>query len=81
MPETANVNHQMSVEEVKETEFDKVWISYGNEPDDGEWGVILFGKIYSVDTLIGAGLEDLFEDLVKGENIESPTGNYKIFKA
>ena len=71
----------MSTKEVKEEEFEKVWISYGDDPHDGERGVILFGKLYSVETLLGAGLQEIFEDVVTGEDIEYPSGNYKLYRA
>ena len=40
--------------------FERVWIDYGE--DDGEEGIVLYGKLYSIATLDGAGFEDLLLD-------------------
>lgn len=60
--------------------FDKVWLSYGAEPDDGEWALVYRGRIYSIDTLEGAGFEDMLNDLISGETLDSPTGSYTVHR-
>ena len=78
---TQLVNEPLTQADVAKMHFDKVWISYGDDLDDGEWGVILYGRLYSIDTLEGAGFED---NLVEGfgdcgETLNRPTGEYKVY--
>ena len=65
--------------------FDRVWIDYGLDDEGercGEEGVMLYGKLYSIDTLDGAGLEDLILDATghKGETLDNPSGNYTVYR-
>ena len=60
--------------------FDKVWLSYGAEPDDGEWALVYRGRIYSINTLEGAGFEDMLNDLISGETLDSSTGSYTVHR-
>ena len=63
--------------QVKAMDYDKVWIDYG---EDGEWGIIVEGLLYSISTLEGAGFVDMLEDaVVRGEDVERPSGNYKLY--
>lgn len=59
--------------------FERVWIDYGA---GGEDGVILYGKLYSIDTLDGAGFEELLLDATGhgGESIGNPSGEYTIYR-
>ena len=59
--------------------FERVWIDYGA---GGEDGVILYGKLYSIDTLDGAGFEELLLDATGhgGESLSNPSGEYTIYR-
>lgn len=59
--------------------FERVWIDYGA---GGEDGVILYGKLYSIDTLDGAGFEGLLLDATGhgGESLDNPSGEYTIYR-
>lgn len=59
-------------------DFDKVWISYGPEPDNGEEALVYHGRIYCIDTLEGTGFEDVLLDLMDGDNLDNPTGSYTV---
>lgn len=60
-------------------DFDKVWISYGPEPDNGEWALVYRGQLYSIDTLEGAGFENMLRDLMAGgESLDNPSGTYRV---
>lgn len=62
-------------------DFDKVWISYGPEPDNGEWALVYGGQLYSIDTLEGAGFEDMLRDLMAGgETLDNPSGAYRVYR-
>lgn len=72
----------LTKEQMEAMNFEKVWISYGvdeNGVDDGEWGVILFGRLYSIDVLEGAGMEELLQDLSNGESISDAEKQYMVY--
>lgn len=63
--------------------FERVWIDYGlDEAGErcGEDGVVLYGKLYSIDTLDGAGLEELLLDTACGETLDNPSGTYTVYR-
>lgn len=69
--------------DLDEMHFERVWIDYG--PDESgersaEDGVVLYGKLYSIDALDGAGLEELLLDAVSGETLDNPTGTYNVYR-
>ena len=69
--------------DLDELHFDRVWIDYG--PDEagercGEEGVVLYGKLYSIDTLDGAGFEELLLDAMSGETLDHPSGTYTVYR-
>ena len=66
--------------DVDKMHFEKIWLSYGPGTDDGEWAVVIFGRIYSIVTLEGAGLEDVLNDLMPGETLDDPTGPYTAYR-
>ena len=54
--------------QVKAMDYEKIWINYG---DDGEWGIVVDGLLYSISTLEGAGFVDMLQDaVVRGEDVE-----------
>lgn len=64
--------------QVKAMDYDKVWIDYG---EDGEWGIIVDGLLYSISTLEGAGFVDMLQDaVVRGEDVERPSGSYRLYR-
>ena len=66
--------------DVDKMHFEKIWLSYGPGAENGEWAVVIFGRIYSIDTLDGAGLEDILNDLMAGETLDNPTGPYTAYR-
>ena len=71
--------------EINKMHFDRVWIDYGMGEDGerfGEEGVVLYGKLYSIDVLDGAGLEDLLLDATGtgGESLDNPSGKYTVYR-
>ena len=71
--------------EIDKMHFDRVWIDYGMDEDGerfGEEGVVLYGKLYSIDALDGAGLEDLLLDATGtgGDTLDNPSGKYTVYR-
>ena len=63
--------------------FERVCIDYGTDEEDRplvENGVVLYGRLYSIDTLDGAGFEELLLDAVSGETLDHPTGSYTVYR-
>lgn len=77
MLEQLQDHEPVTSEEVKHMDYAKVWIDYGEE---GEWGIVVDGLLYSIDTLEGAGFADMLQDAVQGEDVTRPTGNYKLYR-
>lgn len=75
-------NQPLTQTDVDELHFDRVWIDYGVREDgerEGEEGVVLYGKLYSIDALEGAGFEEMLLDLAEGETLDCPSGNYTVY--
>ena len=70
----------LTLADVDKMNFDKVWMSYGDGTDDGEWGIVIFGRLYSIDVLEGAGLQDMLDDLMCGESLDRPSGQYVVYR-
>lgn len=69
--------------EIDKMHFDRVWIDYGMDEDGerfGEEGVVLYGKLYSIDVLDGAGLEELLLDATGGDTLDNPSGKYTVYR-
>ena len=58
-------------------DYDKVWLDYG---DEGEWALVVNGRIYSLAVLEGAGFEDILRDEVAGETMDRPSGDYTVYR-
>lgn len=56
--------------------LDEVWLEYLD--GSGETALVVNGKIYSISSLEGAGLD--LEDYIMGETLDSPTGTYKVYR-
>ena len=70
--------------DLKQMHFERVWIDYGPDEEDercGEAGVVLYGRLYSIDALDGAGLEELLLDAVGhgGDTLDNPGGTYTLY--
>lgn len=78
MLEQLHDHEPVTPEEAERMGYAKVWIDYGEE---GEWGIIVNGKLYATDTLEGAGFGELLEETVRGEMLDNPTGDYKIYRS
>lgn len=79
--EFKSLNEPLTQADLDKMDFDKVWISYGPEPDNGEWALVYGGQLYSIDTLEGAGFEGMLRDLMAGgETLDNPTGAYTVHR-
>ena len=74
----------LTAEQLRRMHFERVWFVYPPqyEGDSGgcEEGVVLYGKLYSIDTLEGAGFEEMLLDADRGDNPDRPSGNYQVFR-
>lgn len=74
----------LTQEELNTMHFDRVWIAYPpqDEEDRGDYeeGVVLYGRLYSLETLDGAGFEELLQDAMYGETLDRPSGEYQVFR-
>lgn len=71
--------------DLEQMHFERVWIDYGPDGDGegcGEAGVVLYGKLYSVDALDGAGLEELLLDATGhgGDTLDNPGKTYTLYR-
>lgn len=83
MPAILPPNEPLTQADVAKMHFDRVWIDYGLDDEGeqcGEEGVVLYGKLYSIDTLEGAGFEDMLLDICDGETLDRPSGNYTVYR-
>ena len=74
----------LTAEQLRRMHFERVWFVYPPqyEGDTGgcEEGVVLYGKLYSIDTLEGAGFEEMLLDVDRGDDPDRPSGNYQVFR-
>lgn len=71
--------------DLEKMDFQRVWIAYPAEAntdlmDNGEWALVYHGMIFDIESLEGAGFEELINDCMTGENIEQPSGEYQVYK-
>lgn len=71
--------------DLEQMHFERVWIDYGPDEDGercGEAGVVLYGKLYSIDMLDGAGLEELLLDAVGhgGDTLDNSSRIYTLYR-
>ena len=71
--------------DLEQMHFERVWIDYGAEGGDRsvvEDGVVLYGKLYSIDALDGTGFEELLLDAVGhgGDTLDNPSGTYTLYR-
>lgn len=77
MPTLTPPNDPLTQADLDSMDYDKVWIDYG---DDGEWALVVSGRIYSLAVLEGAGFEDILRDEVDGETMDRPSGDYAVYR-
>ena len=74
----------LTAEQLRRMHFERVWFVYPPqyEGDSGgcEEGVVLYGKLYSIDTLEGAGFEEMLLDVDRGDDPDRPSGKYQVFR-
>lgn len=76
-------NEPLTQADIDKMHFDRVWIDYGVDDSGercGEEGVVLYGKLYAIDTLDGSAFEDLLLDACDGETLDRPSGDYKVYR-
>ena len=70
-------NEPLTQADLDSMDYDKVWIDYG---DDGEWALVVSGRIYALAVLEGTGFEDILRDEVDGETMDRPSGAYTVYR-
>lgn len=74
----------LTQEDLNTMHFDRVWIAYPPQYEEDlgsyEEGVVLYGRLYSLETLEGAGFEELLQDAMDGETLDRPSGEYQVFR-
>lgn len=84
LPTLTPPNEPLTQADLDKMHFDRVWIDYGVSDDgerEGEDGVVLYGKLYSIDTLDGSAFEDLLLDATgHGDTLDNPSGNYTVYR-
>ena len=77
MLEESVPNEPLTQADLDVMDYDKVWIDYG---DDGEWALVVSGRIYALAVLEGTGFEDILRDEVDGETMDRPSGAYTVYR-
>lgn len=77
MPTLTPQNEPLTQADLDSMDYDKVWIDYG---DDGEWALVVNGRIYCLAVLEGAGFEDILRDELGGETLDRPSGDYTVYR-
>lgn len=77
MPTLTPPNEALTQADLDSMDYDKVWIDYG---DDGEWALVVNGRIYCLAVLEGAGFEDILREELGGETLDRPSGDYTVYR-
>ena len=77
MPTLTPQNEPLTQADLDSMDYDKVWIDYG---DDGEWALVVIGRIYCLAVLEGAGFEDILREELGGETLDRPSGDYTVYR-
>lgn len=77
MPTLTPPKEPLTQAELNSMNYDKVWIDYGG---DGEWAMVVYGRIYSLANLEGCGFDDILRDEVAGETMDRPSGDYTVYR-
>ena len=75
--EIAPPNEPLTQADLDAMDYDKVWLDYGG---DGEWALVVSGRIYALAVLESAGFEDILRDEVDGETMDRPSGDYTVYR-
>lgn len=77
-------NTPLTQADLNKMHFDRVWIVYPPQYEEDlgsyEEGVVLYGRLYALETLEGAGFEELLKDAMEGETLDRPSGEYQVFR-
>lgn len=77
-------NKPLTQADLNEMHFERVWIQYPDENGEkgcGEDGVVLYGKLFSIDALEKAGFKDWLEEYMPGgETLDHPSGIYTLYR-
>ena len=79
----SHLDKPLTQSDLDEMHFERVWIDYGQDESgerSGEGGVVLYGRLYSIDALEGAGFEALLLDAMSGETLDNPAGTYTVYR-
>lgn len=82
-PSDSQKTEPLTKSDLAQMHFERVWIDYGLDETGercGEEGVVLYGRLYSIDALEGAGFEELLLDAMSGETLDHPTGTYTVYR-
>ena len=77
MPTLKAPNELLTQADLDSMDYDKVWLDYGG---DGEWAMVVYGRIYSLANLEGCGFDDILRDEVAGETMDRPSGDYTVYR-
>ena len=77
MPTLTPQNEPLTQADLDSMDYDKVWIDYG---DDGEWALVVNGRIYCLAVLEGAAFEDILREELGGETLDRPSGDYTVYR-
>ena len=77
MPTLTPQNEPLTQAYLDSMDYDKVWIDY---VDDGEWALVVNGRIYCLAVLEGAGFEDILREELGGETLDRPSGDYTVYR-
>ena len=77
LPTLTPPNELLTQADLDSMDYDKVWVDYG---DDGEWALVVNGRIYCLTVLEGAGFENILRDEVGGETMDRPSGDYTVYR-
>ena len=77
MPTLTPQNEPLTQADLDSMDYDKVWIDYG---DDGEWALVVNGRIYCLAVPEVAGFEDILREELGGETLDRPSGDYTVYR-
>nr|DAL32357.1 MAG TPA_asm: hypothetical protein [Caudoviricetes sp.] len=70
-------NKPLTQADLDSMDYDKVWLDYGA---DGEWALVVHGRIYSLSNLEGCGFEEIMRAEVASDTIDCPSGDYTVYR-
>ena len=70
-------NKPLTQADLDSMDYDKIWLDYGA---DGEWALVVHGRIYSMANLEGCGFEEIMRAEVASDTIDCPSGDYTVYR-